>query len=84
MENIKLGLLLMIVGMVTVFAILLIVINLGKALIALVNKYAPAEEKKKAKKIVSQAIEPTIAAAIAAAISLLTQGKGKVTKIEKI
>ena len=33
----------MIVGMTTVFAILLIVINLGKGLIVLVNKYAPEE-----------------------------------------
>lgn len=43
MENIETGLLLMVVGMTTVFAILLIVINLGKGLIALVNKYAPEE-----------------------------------------
>ena len=41
MENLNTALLLMVVGMATVFAILLIVINLGKALIALVNKYAP-------------------------------------------
>ena len=41
MENLNTALLLMVVGMATVFAILLIVINLGKSLIALVNKYAP-------------------------------------------
>lgn len=33
----------MAVGMTTVFIILFIVINLGKGLIALVNKYAPEE-----------------------------------------
>ena len=43
MENLNIALLLMIVGMATVFAILLIVIYLGKGLIALVNKYAPEE-----------------------------------------
>lgn len=43
MENLNLALLLMVVGMATVFAILLIVIYLGKLLIALVNKYAPEE-----------------------------------------
>lgn len=43
MENLNTALLLMVVGMATVFAILLIVINLGKSLIALVNKYAPEE-----------------------------------------
>ena len=37
MENIESGLLLMVVGMTTVFAILLIVIYLGKGLITLVN-----------------------------------------------
>ena len=43
MENLNIALLLMVVGMATVFAILLIVIYLGKGLIALVNKYAPEE-----------------------------------------
>ena len=43
MENLNTALLLMVVGMATVFAILLIVINLGKSLIALVNKYEPEE-----------------------------------------
>ena len=43
MENLNIALLLMVVGMATVFAILLIVIYLGKAMIALVNKYAPEE-----------------------------------------
>ena len=56
MENIETGLLLMIVGMTTVFAILLIVINLGKGLIVLVNKYAP-EEIKGAEAAVKKAIE---------------------------
>ena len=41
MENLNTALLLMVVGMTTVFAILLIVIYLGKGLILLVNKYAP-------------------------------------------
>ena len=58
MENLNIALLLMIVGMATVFAILLIVIYLGKGLIALVNKYAPEE--------------------------VVTQGKGKVAKVEKL
>ena len=41
MENLETALLLMVVGMATVFVILLIVIYLGKLLISLVNKYAP-------------------------------------------
>ena len=40
MENLGLGLTLMAIGMVTVFAILLIVINLSNALIKIVTKFA--------------------------------------------
>ena len=43
MENIETAILLMVVGMATVFVILLIVIYLGKLLITLANKYAPEE-----------------------------------------
>ena len=90
MENIETGLLLMVVGMTTVFAILLIVINLGKGLIALVNKYAPEEVVVK-KQMVTQAVTAQAAsisgkttAAIVAAVSMTSGGQGKVTKIEKI
>ena len=41
MENIETALLLMVVGMATVFVILLIVIYLGKFLITLVNNMPP-------------------------------------------
>ena len=44
MNEFNTALLLMVVGMVTVFIILLIVIGLGKALIAFVNKFVPEEE----------------------------------------
>ena len=77
----------MVVGMLTVFAILLIVINLGKGLILLVNKYAPEEVvAKKAAPVAATVptMAPTEAAAIVSAVSVLTAGKGKVVKIEKI
>ena len=82
MENLNTALLLMVVGMATVFAILLIVIYLGKGLIALVNKYAP-EEVSSAKPAASgpAAIPANVMAAISAAV---TEGKGKVAKVEKI
>lgn len=80
----------MVVGMTTVFAILLIVINLGKGLIALVNKYAPEEVVVK-KQMVTQTATTQAASvpgkttvAIVAAISMTTRGQGKVTKIEKV
>ena len=92
MENIETGLLLMVVGMTTVFAILLIVIYLGKGLITLVNKYDPEEEI--AKKQVATASPLAFAqsgavggqetAAIVSAISMVTGGKGRVVKIEKM
>ena len=95
MENIETGLLLMAVGMMTVFAILLIVINLGKGLILLVNKYAPEEVvAKKAAPSRARVAAPVVAsvpvmggpetAAIVSAVSVLTAGQGKVVKIEKI
>ena len=43
----NIGVTLMIVGMVTVFAVLLIIINLSKLLIKLVNKFALEENVKK-------------------------------------
>lgn len=46
MENIGVGLMLMVVGMATVFVILLIVIYLSKYLITVVNKVAPEETPK--------------------------------------
>lgn len=91
MENIETGLLLMVVGMATVFVILLIVIYLGKALILAVNKYAPEEEgTKKVAKVAAAVKAPTNAlssqetAVIVSAVSMATQGLGKVVKIEKL
>ena len=86
MENLETAFLLMVVGMATVFVILLIVIYLGKLLISLVNKYAP-EEVMSVKQTSSQAPVPipgNILAAITAAVNVVTQGKGKVTKVEKL
>ena len=86
MENLETAFLLMVVGMATVFVILLIVIYLGKLLISLVNKYAP-EEVVSVKQTSSQAPVPipgNILAAITAAVNVVTQGKGKVTKLEKL
>jgi len=91
MENFQTGLLLLGVGMPTVFVVLLIVIYLGKGLIALVNKYAPEEVivKKQVAAPVGAAVQTgglsnQETAAVVSAVSMVTGGKGKVTKIEKI
>lgn len=84
MENIQLGLLLMVVGMTTVFVILFIVIYLGKGLIAFVNKYVPEVVIKKqvsASKPGDISVQDTVA--IVSAVSAITGGAGKVIKIEK-
>lgn len=78
----------MVVGMTTVFAILLIVIYLGKGLILFVNKYVPEEVVTKkavaATAPATDALPGQEAAAIISAVSIVTRGQGKVTKIEKI
>lgn len=85
MGNIEIGLMLMVVGMVTVFLILLIVIWLSQGLISLVNKVAPEEEPKKKKAVAVAASSDTAAMeAIKKAVSMLTADKGQVVKIEKL
>lgn len=84
MGNLQIALLLLFVGMTTVFAILLIIIYLGKLLIYLVNKYAPEEFVPVKKTLSAPApIPANIIAAITAAVNVVTHNKGKIAKIEK-
>ena len=78
---------LLVVGMVTVFIVLLIVIYLGKLLIWAVNKWAPEETTTKKAASAAKAltnIDATTKAIIDAAISQITGGKGRATKITKM
>lgn len=87
MENLEIGLMLMVIGMATVFAILLIVIYLGKGLILLVNKYAPEEVKKvqqTAQHATPNALPNDVLAAIVSAVSVISHGKAKVVKVERL
>ena len=83
MENIGVGLMLMVVGMATVFVILLIVIYLSKYLITVVNKVAPEETPKKA-----PAVAPTADTGAMDDLRVVSNcfaaGKGQVIKIEKL
>lgn len=78
----------MVVGMVTVFCILLIVIYLSKGLIAAVNKWAPEEansSQNKAKQATpAVAVDNRTMAVIQAAVAQITGGKGRVKKVERI
>ena len=87
MENLSFGLMLMAVGMITVFTILLIVINLSKLLIVVVNKFIPEEtvvKKAAASSATPIVIAPDTMEAIQGAVNIVTGGKGRVVKVEKI
>ena len=65
MENIPEALKLLTVGMLTVFSILLIVIYLGKGLIAFINRFAPEEVKEvNTAKVVQTPVDAITAAII--------------------
>ncbi len=74
----SIGITLMLVGMITVFAVLLIIINLSKLLILLVNNIAPESSSKKSK------IPDDIHEAINKAVFQATGGRGKITNIQEI
>lgn len=86
MENLGIGLQLMVVGMCTVFLILWIVIQLGKAMIVLVNRFAPAEEEtpKKQAAPAARPIDATTLAVLEEAVKKLTGGKGHVSNVKKL
>ncbi|MBO4907061.1 MAG: OadG family protein [Bacteroidaceae bacterium] len=88
MDNINIGLELMAVGMATVFLILIIVIQLGKLLISMVNKFAPEEAvaPKKTAAVAQPAatVDAGTMAVLAEAVKQITGGKGKISKVTKL
>lgn len=80
----NIGVTLMIVGMVTVFAVLLIIIYLSKLLIKLVNKFALEENVKKDVKQNGPEIPANIMAVIRQTVKEITNGKGTVANVVKI
>lgn len=86
MEYLGIGLQLMIVGMCTVFVILLIVIFGGKLLINVVNKIAP-EEVATAKKVVAAqtgTVDASTMAVLQEVVKQLTGGKGHLENAKRI
>lgn len=85
MDNISIGIQLMIVGMCTVFLILLIVIWGGKLLIKAVNRIAPEEiaaPKKGAATPV--AVDAGTMAILQQVVSQITGGKGHVASAKRV
>lgn len=82
------ALLLLVVGMITVFVILSLVVFTGRTLIWVVNKYFSEEEKityeYTAPYIEDDVIYKKKLAAITAAVEIATRGKGKITKVERV
>ena len=83
MEKISIGLELMGIGMVTVFAILLIVIFGSRLLITIINRIAP-EESKPEKAAPAADDTAAVRPVLDAAGAQLTGGKGHIVKITKI
>lgn len=81
MSNLGLGLELMLVGMASVFVILVIVIYLGKLMIALTNRI-PTEQQ--GAKPSSGDVDGGTRSVIEAAVKELTGGKGTVKEIVKL
>ncbi len=89
------ALLVLLVGMITVFVVLSLVVLSGKLLILLVNKYGPVPQKAKIQSrdfmpllnntvsAPSSYIEKKKLAALVSTVEIVTQGKGRILKIEK-
>ncbi|MBO5794547.1 MAG: OadG family protein [Bacteroidaceae bacterium] len=87
MEHMTLGLQLLIVGMLTVFAILLIVIFGGKLLIKFVNMVAPEEVASAKKKLATTAtgvVDPSTMAILQEVVKQVTGGKGRLESAKKV
>lgn len=77
----------MVVGMVTVFCILLIVINLSKWLIMAVNKWAPEEtaaQRPQPRKAPAAVADDRTLSIIRAAVAQVTGGKGSVKNVTRL
>lgn len=86
--DLKTGILLLFVGMITVFIVLGIVMLTGKVLIYFVDRISRekiiSERKPKTTRTPEHAIAPWKIAAIAAAVSVVTGGKALPVSIQKI
>ena len=80
----NIGITLMIVGMVTVFAVLLIIIFLSNLLISIVNKVAPDEEAKAKVAPKPAIISADVMEVIKQTVSQITGGKGTVADVKKV
>lgn len=83
-EIYSMALMLMLVGMITVFAMLVIVYLVGNLIITITNKLYKEETIDKNRMVTSTNVESAKIAAITSAVNITTLGKGKITSIRKI
>jgi len=84
-ENLQLALQLLLVGMVTVFFILTIVVSLGRLLIMLVNKYSHENVTKTVIQTTSgKQFSKKKLAVLGSVVELVTQGQGVIKSVKKI
>lgn len=80
MENLNKALFLLVVGLLTVFVILMLVVAVGNLIIMFTNRFLPPPDDAEKGKY----IDPKKLAVIVAAVDIVTKGKGKIANIEKI
>lgn len=84
-SNIGDALVLLAIGMITVFLILALVVVCGNLLIKIINKYAPEPSKKITRASrTATGTAPEVVAAITAVVEAVTSGSGRIQSIEKI
>lgn len=87
LDGVSGALVLMAIGMLTVFIVLILVMYMGHLLIYVVNKYAPEEEKAVKSNDNAPAtgiVDALTTEAINKAVAQMTGGKGKVESIQKL
>lgn len=85
-EDFKTGLVLLAVGMITIFVVLSLVVITGNLLIRFVNRYfpdVPVASPSTIQGAGSSEISPKLVSAIVGAVDIVTQGTGKVISIQK-
>lgn len=86
-EPLSTALIVLAVGMITVFVILSLVVFSGNIIIKIVNKYFPETSINPSSvsktPIINTDLGSSKMAAIVAAVDVITKGKGKINKIEK-
>ncbi len=83
MENLNEALSLLVVGMIMVFLILFLVVFVGNVVIYITNRYLREEQKKVKEGVALKGANPKKIAVLAAAVDHITQGKGRIDKIQK-